>query len=85
MWQSIELLDAFLIFKFSLKMRICEEFYLNLYIGTKFDFFVRERFQKKSREKYGLLPNPGGGSARVVKNQTAFLKKVFFRDYLESF
>ena len=37
-------------------------------------------------KKYGLLPNRGeGGSARVMKNQTAFLKKVFFREYLESF
>ena len=26
-----------------------------------------------------------GGSARVMKNQTAFLKKVFFRECLESF
>ena len=26
----------------------------------------------------------GGGSARVVKNQTAFLQKVFLREYLET-
>ena len=47
---------------------------------------IREGFKKKNVKKYGLLPNRGGGgSARVVKNQTAFLKKVFFREYLESF
>ena len=48
---------------------------------------VREGFKKKNVKKYGLLPNRGvgEGSARVVKNQTAFLKKVFFREYLESF
>ena len=39
---------------------------------------IREGF-KKNVKKYGLLPNQGGGSARVVKNQTAFLKKSFFQ------
>ena len=47
------------------------------------------RVQKKNVKKYGLLPNRGGGGGGGLrgwwKNQTAFLKKVFFREYLESF
>ena len=45
---------------------------------------------KGSKKKLGksmVFCQPGGegGSARVMKNQTAFLEKVFFREYLESF
>ena len=50
-------------------------------------YAIREGL-KKNRKKYGLLPNPGGGGGGQRgggKNQTAFLKKVFFREYLESF
>ena len=33
-----------------------------LYTHSIFNFiYLREGFQNKSREKYGLLPNPGGG------------------------
>jgi hypothetical protein len=50
------------------------------------EIYALGKGSKKKVKKYGLLPNRGGeGSARVVKNQTAFLKKVFFREYLESF
>ena len=55
---------------------------------TKFcdNLFLREGLKKTYLEKVGSFAKPGGGgSARVVKKQTAFLKKVFFRDYLESF
>ena len=38
---------------------------------------MREGFRKKIGKKYGLWPN-GGGFLGVVKNHTAFLKKVFF-------
>ena len=36
--------------------------------------------KKKSREKYGLLPNPGGGvSPRLMKKPNCFFGKVFFQ------
>ena len=35
--------------------------------------------KKKSREKYGLLPNLGGGSPRVMKKPNCFFGKVFFQ------
>ena len=41
--------------------------------------------EKKMRQKYGLLPNRGGGSPRVIKNQTPFLEKYFFSELVESF
>ena len=44
------------------------------------------KVSKKIWKKYGLLPNQGGwGQRGWRKNQTAFLKKGFFREYLESF
>ena len=39
----------------------------------------RKGSKKKSREKYGLLPNPGGGSPRVMKKPNCFFGKVFFQ------
>ena len=35
--------------------------------------------EKKTRKKFGLLPNRGGGSRRVVKSQTSILEKYFFQ------
>ena len=35
--------------------------------------------RKKTRIFYGLLPNQGGGSARVVKKPYCFFEKVFFQ------
>ena len=46
---------------------------------------LRERFKKNKGEKYGLLPNRGRGSPRVIKNQTPFLEKYFFSELVESF
>ena len=46
---------------------------------------AKGRVQKKMRERYGLLPNQGGGSPRVIKNQTPFLEKYFFSELVESF
>ena len=37
------------------------------------------RLPKKIRKKYGLLPNQGGGSPRVNKNQTSSLQMCFFQ------
>ena len=45
---------------------------------------AKGRVQKKG-EKCGLLPNQGGGSPRVKKNQTPFLEKYFFNELVESF
>ena len=41
--------------------------------------------EKKMQQKYGLLPNQGGRSPRVIKNQTPFLEKYFFSELVESF
>ena len=46
---------------------------------------IREGCRKKMQQKYGLLPNQGGGSPRVIKNQTPFLEKYFFSELVESF
>ena len=49
-------------------------------------FSLREGFKKKLGKSMVFCQTGGeGGSERVMKNQTAFLKKVFFREYLESF
>ena len=36
---------------------------------------TKGRVQKKSVKKYGLLPNQGGGSARVIKKPHCFFEK----------
>ena len=36
--------------------------------------------KKHIRKKYGLLPNQGGGSARVVKKPNCFFEKKYFSE-----
>ena len=40
--------------------------------------------EKKIRISYGLLPNQGGGSARVVKKPYCFFEKVFFSESMQN-
>ena len=49
-------------------------------------YAIREGL-KKNQKKVWSFAKPGGGgvSEGGEKKQTAFLKKVFFREYLESF
>ena len=52
---------------------------------TEAFFSLGKGAEKKMQQKYGLLPNQGGGSPRVIKNQTPFLEKYFFSELVESF
>ena len=56
-------------------------------VAPKTDEILGEGSKKKIGKKYGLLPNPGGGgvSEGGQKTKLLFWKKVFFREYLESF
>ena len=54
-------------------------------LTTELTKVLREGFQKKS-EKVWSFAKPGGGvSEGGEKTKLLFLKKVFFREYLESF
>ena len=46
---------------------------------------IREGCRKKNAGKVWSFTKPGGGSPRVIKNQTPFLKKYFFSELEESF
>ena len=45
---------------------------------------IKGRGPEKTRKKSGLFQT-GGGSRRVVKNQTSILEKYFFSEHIESF
>ena len=46
---------------------------------------LKGRVQKKNAAKLWSFTKPGGGSPRVIKNQTPFLEKYFFSELVESF
>ena len=52
---------------------------LHIYLLSRKSSLLGKGSKKKSREKYGLLPNPGGGSPRVMKKPNCFFGKVFFQ------
>ena len=49
------------------------------YKSTSIQLFSGKGSEEKNGKKYGLLPNPGGGSARVVKKPNCFFEKSIFQ------